>query len=164
MLEQETAGKPVSHWVLAEFCEQQDWRDSYRQVGQFMTTDLFTVRPEDIVDFAATLMDWRHVRHVPVEDDSGHLVGLVSHRELLRLVATRHVGGDDRATVREIMLADPQTVEPDTPIIEAMHLMCDQKLGCLPVVSAGKLVGLVTEHDFIVVSSRLLESYLASAT
>ena len=67
---------------------EQDWRESYRNVGQFMSTDLFTVRPDDIVDFAATLMDWRHVRHVPVEDDRGRLVGLVSHRALLRLVAT----------------------------------------------------------------------------
>ena len=48
-------------------------RDSYRQVSQFMATDLFTVRQDDIVDFAASLMDWRHIRHVPVEGDDGEL-------------------------------------------------------------------------------------------
>ena len=49
-----------------------------------MTTDVFSVRPEDVVDLAASLMDWRHIRHVPVEDGEGKLVGLVSHRTLLR--------------------------------------------------------------------------------
>jgi hypothetical protein len=56
MVEQQSTGKPISHWDLAEYCAEQDWRDSYRTVGQFMTQDLFTVRPDDIVDFAATLM------------------------------------------------------------------------------------------------------------
>ena len=163
MVQQQSTHTPISQWVLAEYCEQQDWRESYRQVRQFMSTDLFTVRPEDIVDFAATLMDWRHVRHVPVEDDSGQLVGLVSHRELLRLMATRQFGDEHKVTVAEIMQSDPQTVQPDTPTVEAIRLMREQKLGCLPVVHAGKLVGLVTEHDLIVVASRLLESYLANA-
>ena len=66
MVEQQTRGQPISKWTPAEYCVEQDWRESYRNVGQFMTTDIFTVRPDDIVDFAATLMDWRHVRHVPV--------------------------------------------------------------------------------------------------
>ncbi|MCA1779440.1 MAG: CBS domain-containing protein [Xanthomonadaceae bacterium] len=87
MVEQQQTGKPVAEWDLAEFCGTQDWRESYRTVGQFMATDLFTVRPDDIVDFAASLMEWRYVRHVPVEDDSGRLLGLISHRQLLRLIA-----------------------------------------------------------------------------
>ena len=45
-----------------------------------MSTDLFTVKPDDLIDLAASVMDWRHIRHVPVEDDEGHLVGLVTHR------------------------------------------------------------------------------------
>ncbi|HET6564728.1 MAG TPA: hypothetical protein VFG52_04890, partial [Xanthomonadales bacterium] len=66
LVHQQSSGQPIAEWQLAHFCEKQDWRESYRHVGQFMTTDLFTVRTDDIVDFAATLMDWRHVRHIPV--------------------------------------------------------------------------------------------------
>ncbi len=162
MVEQQSAGTPISQWELAEYCEEQDWRDSYRTIGQFMTQDLFTVRPDDIVDFAATLMDWRHVRHVPVEDNNGQLVGLVSHRALLRLVAQGRVGGDREVTVQEIMNKEPVTVHPDTPTRDAIRLMRERKLACLPVTRDDKLVGIVTEHDLIIVASKLLETYLAS--
>jgi CBS domain-containing protein len=160
MIEQQSTGRPVSDWGLAEFCEQQDWRESYMKVSQFMATDLFTVRPDDIVDFAATLMDWRHVRHIPVEGDDGELVGLLSHRALLRLVAMGRVGGDHKVTVREIMTRRPVTVNSDATTVDAIRLMRKAQVACLPVVDDGKLLGLVTEHDLIVVSSHLLERYL----
>ena len=160
MVEQQVEGSPVTSWKLAEHPAEQDWRESYRHVGQFMVTDLFTVREDDIVDFAASLMDWRHVRHVPVEDDEGNLVGLVSHRALLRLVAKGRVGKDSKVTVGEIMKAEPVTVDPKTSTVDAIRIMRDKRLACLPVTKNGKLVGLVTEHDLIVVSSRLLEEYL----
>jgi CBS domain-containing protein len=161
MVDQQSTGKPISQWDLAEYCSKQDWRDSYRTVGQFMTTDLFTVRPDDIVDFAATLMDWRHVRHVPVENDAGEMVGLVSHRALLRLVAQGRVGKEHQVTVAEIMNAEPITIHADTPTVEAIRLMREKKLACLPVTRDDKLVGIVTEHDLIIVASYVLEAQLA---
>jgi CBS domain-containing protein len=160
IVQQQAEGKPISEWDLATLCLDKDWRESYRTVGQFMTQDLFTVRPDDIVDFAATLMDWRHVRHVPVENDNGRLVGLVSHRALLRLVAQGRVGRDHKVTVEEIMDPKPTTVQPDTRTVDAIRLMREKKLSCLPVVHEDRLVGIVTEHDLIIVSSRLLETYL----
>ena len=162
MVEQQSSGKPICEWHLAKYCAEQDWRESYRSVGQFMSTDLFTVRPDDIVDFAATLMDWRHVRHVPVEDDRGFLVGLVSHRALLRLVATGRTGDEHRVSVKEIMNTQPITVRPETSTADAIRMMREQKLACLPVTRDRKLIGIVTEHDLIVVASRLLETYLAN--
>ena len=160
MIEQQSTGRPISEWGLAEFSEHQNWRESYLKVSQFMATDLFTVRPDDIVDFAATLMDWRHVRHIPVEGDDGELVGLLSHRALLRLVATGRAGGEHKVTVREIMTRRPVTVNSDTTTVDAIRLMRKAQVACLPVVDKGKLLGLVTEHDLIVVSSHLLERYL----
>ncbi|MEM1410859.1 MAG: CBS domain-containing protein [Pseudomonadota bacterium] len=161
LVEQQTEGTPICDWELAEFCERLDFRDSYRTVSQFMVEDLFTVRADDIVDFAASLMDWQHVRHVPVEGDDGELVGLVSHRALLRLVATGKLGPDKKVTVSEIMNSDPVTVSPETSTVDAIRLMREGNMACLPVVKDNKLVGLITEHDLIVVSSVLLERYLA---
>jgi len=160
MVNQQITGRPISEWSLADFCEQQSWRESYMKVAQFMATDLFTVRPDDIVDFAATLMDWRHVRHVPVESDDGELVGLVSHRALLRLVATGRFGSGHKVTVKEIMTRRPVTVNSDATTVEAIRLMRKAQVACLPVVDDGKLLGLITEHDLIMVSSHLLERYL----
>ncbi|MFU8876640.1 MAG: CBS domain-containing protein [Wenzhouxiangellaceae bacterium] len=160
MIEQQEDNVPVADWKLAEFCLAQDWRESYRTVGQFMATDLFTVRPDDIVDFAASLMEWRYIRHVPVEDDSGQLLGLVSHRQLLRLIARGLERDAEPVMVRDIMRPDPLSIGPDTTTVEAIRLMREKKLSCLPVTESGKLVGLITEYDLIVVASRLLESVL----
>jgi CBS domain-containing protein len=160
MVEQQENGSPIADWELAEFCGSQDWRESYRTVGQFMATDLFTVRPDDIVDFAASLMEWRYVRHVPVEDDSGRLLGLISHRQLLRLIARGLDKETEPVMVRDIMRPDPISVGPEATTVQAIRLMRENRLSCLPVVDGGKLVGLVTEHDLIVVASRLLEAVL----
>jgi CBS domain-containing protein len=126
-----------------------------------MKTDLFTVHPEDLVDLAASMMEWEHVRHVPVEDDDGQLVGLVSHRALLRLVGRGKAReGTQPVAVREIMAADPVTTTPQSSSLEAMRTMRRNKVGCLPVVSEGRLVGIVTERDFIHVAAKLLEESL----
>jgi len=126
-----------------------------------MSTDLFTVRPDDLVDLAASVMDWKHVRHVPVEDDEGRLVGLVSHRNLLRLLAHgAHERDGESVSVRSIMKTDPVTVAPDMPTLEAVEVMRRHNCGCLPVVKDGHLVGIVTAYDFLAVSAKLFEEQL----
>ena len=161
MLELQKTGKPVHEWETCELGDAADPRQGYRTVQQYMTTDLFTVRPEDLVDLAASLMDWEHVRHVPVEDDEGRLVGVVSHRSLLRLIAQGNVGSSSEpVAVRNIMKTDVVTVSPETSTLEAMSIMRESKVGCLPVIDKGRLVGIITDHDLIVVASSLLERYL----
>ncbi len=163
-LENQRAGAPVHTWELARVSGTRDWRHSYRTVGQFMTKDLFTVRPDDLVDLAANLMDWEHIRHVPVEDDDGALVGLVSHRRLLRLLARGKGGADEPVAIRDIMKHDPITVTPETTTIKAIHLMREHKVACLPVVTADKLVGILTERDLINVAAKLLFEKLEEFT
>ena len=125
-----------------------------------MATDLFTVRPDDVLELAASLMEWRHVRHVPVEDDSGQLVGLISHRDLVHLFAHGKMDGRKSVAVREVMKTDLVTVTTDTPALDALNLMRDKGIGSLPVVSDGKLVGILTAYDFLTVSSKLFEERL----
>jgi CBS domain-containing protein len=152
--------EPIHAWPIIERREQPaDWPDNYRTVGQFMSTDLFTVRPDDLVDLAASVMEWRHIRHVPVEDERGQLVGLVSHRDMLRLLARGR--GGEAVAVRQVMKADPLTVSPSTPTLEAIDLMRSRGVGCLPVVEGGLLVGIVTAKDFLEASAKLFEERLA---
>lgn len=162
MLRREVEGKPVHEWDKAEMDETVDWRESYRTVGQFMVRDLFTAQPDDLVDFAASLMEWEHIRHVPVEDDQGALVGLVSHRDLLRMVA-RGTADKGAVAVRDIMRKDPLTVTPETGTLELIRLMREHKVTCLPVVREGKLVGMVAERDLINVAAKLLEAALGES-
>ncbi|MEL6712942.1 MAG: CBS domain-containing protein [Planctomycetota bacterium] len=159
----QTAGLPGHEWALAEPGENMDWRHSFRTVSQIMSRDLFTLHPEDVVDLAASLMDWEHVHHVPVEDDDGKLVGLMTQRIFLRLIAKRsgrRAGESKPLAVGEVMVKEPVTIGPRATTLEAIELMRDQKVGCLPVVEEGRLVGIVTEHDFVDAAAKLLEERL----
>ena len=165
MLQRQKEGKPVHTWPVNEATDSADWSQSYQTVGQFMATDLFTLRPDDLVDLAASVMDWRHIRHVPVEDEEGRLVGLVTHRALLRLLSRRsQAESDNPLTVREIMKTDPVKVSSTTPTLDAMELMRSNKVGCLPVVDDGQLVGIVTSFDFLDASARLFKEQLTAST
>ncbi len=134
-------------------------------MAQLMSTDLFTAHPDDLVDLAATVMEWRHIRHVPVEDDEGRLVGLISHRDLLRLLAQGLLSrGAKEVTVKEIMIRDLTTVAPDTATLEALAIMRKRKIDCLPVVENDRLVGIVTAYDFLSLSAEIIEKQLGGST
>ena len=162
MLANQQQEKPVARWELAGLEPGiDDRRDSYRTVGQVMTTDVFTVHPEDLVDLAASLMEWEHIHHVPVEDRNGRLVGLVGHPSMLRMLARTAGKGSAPVAVRDIMEKDPVAVTPETTTLEAVRLMRLHKIGCLPVVGGdNKLVGILTEHDLLELSYGLLERWL----
>ena len=125
-----------------------------------MSTDLFTVRPGDLIDLAASVMDWRHVRHVPVEDEAGRLLGLVTHRGLLRMMNNGICTRTTPVTVREIMIANPVSISPTTSSLEAIEVMRQNRIGCLPVVEADQLVGIVTSYDFLEASAALFKQHL----
>lgn len=156
MLEQERSGDPVGRWPLPEAPVDRGAAVQVRTVGQVMSTDLFTMRPDDLVDVAAAVMDWKHVRHVPVEDDEGRLVGLLSYRALLRGIA---VGGGPPGVprpVRALMDPDPVTIDPEASCADAIALLRDRRVSCLLVVHRGRLVGIASERDFLGVAYDLL--------
>ena len=157
-------GEPLHRWSIVENAGAAEWLDGYRTIGQFMSTDLFTVKPDDLIDLAASVMDWRHVRHVPVEDEEGRLVGLVTHRGLLRILnnGNRAGSGESPITVREVMIENPVAVSPSTSSLEAIQIMRSNRVGCLPVVEDDQLVGIVTSYDFLEASARLFEQHLAA--
>ena len=164
MLVNQKKGEPVHCWSVLEHAEPDEWEDSYRTIGQFMSTDLFTVKPDDLIDLSASVMDWRHIRHVPVEDEEGRLVGLVTHRGLLRIlnIGNRANTDDGPTTVREVMIENPVTVSPSTSSLEAIQIMRNNRVGCLPVVENNQLVGIVTSYDFLEASARLFQQRLAA--
>ena len=103
-------------------------------------------------------MDWRKVRHMPVENTKGDLIGLITGRMMLRYFANgKTVNGTPVTAVRDIMIKTPLTIDPKANIVVAMKMMREQKIGCLPVVQNNELIGIITEMDFVRISSRLLE-------
>jgi CBS domain-containing protein len=163
MLARQKQGSPVHMWPEVEIAPDIDWKQGYRTVSQFMSTDLFTVHPDDLVDLAASVMDWRHIRHVPVEDRDGRLVGLITHRALLRYsMSGEWRSGIAPTTVREIMVGNPVTVSPSTLSLAAIQIMREHRVGCLPVVEDGQLVGIVTSYDFLAASAQIFEKELSA--
>ena len=156
----QTQGRPVHSWPLAQADEGGDWRAHYQRIEQYMTTEVFTVQPEDPIDLAASIMDWERVRHIPVEDEQNRLVGLVSYRAIFSFFIRQ--GGAQRKVepVRRIMKPDPITVTPETLTVEAIAIMRREKIGCLPVVQDGRLVGIVTYRDFMGIAGHVLEQQL----
>jgi osmoprotectant transport system ATP-binding protein len=112
-----------------------------------MTSEnLQTLRKDLPLRIAEEIMSWQSIRHVPVVDDDDHPVGLITHRDLLRLAAT---GGGEQAA-GEVMTPVRQTFRPDTPIKVIIETMITRKWGCALVTDAGgKLVGIITEADFL---------------
>jgi CBS domain-containing protein/gamma-glutamylcysteine synthetase len=157
----QTTGRPVHEWPLAEIGAAGSWEGHYERVEQFMTTDLFTVGPDEAVELVAHLMQWKRIRHVPVEDNEHRLLGMVSQRSLVRLIAERfHEIGQRPFAAHEVMTPEPVTVAPETSIGDAISLMRTNRVGCLPVVKDGRLVGIITEFDFLGIAARLIDSEL----
>lgn len=160
MIKNQNKGEPVHKWGLARVEDLEHWKPSKLMVEEFMTTDLFTVRKDDILEFVANLLDWRKIRYLPVEDDQKHLIGLITMRQLLRIYSKSEEKTNDTGarTVSDVMIQNPITIHPEASIMEAMAIMKDQQIGCLPVVKNSRLVGIITEGNFMNITIRLLKT------
>jgi len=166
-IERQNEGEPVHEWGLATIEDNQtEWEEHHIRVGQYMRTDFFTVNDDEIIDLVANVMDWQHIRHVPVEDNEHRLVGLVTHRTLLRLLANAlSEEEEDNIPVSNVMIPESKltTVTPDTTTLEAIQLMREEQISSLPVVDdheSKDLVGMVTERDFMNITRELLKQRL----
>lgn len=110
-----------------------------------MTRDVVTVAPATPVSRALDLIRTHNIRHLPVVDGS-RLVGIVTDRDL-RLALDPDVG--DAVRVEDVMSGSPVTVAPDTPVESAAALLADYRIGCLPVVEDGQIVGILTESNLL---------------
>jgi CBS domain-containing protein len=121
-----------------------------------------TLKPEDSLDLANDVIALGRIRHIPVVKD-GRLVGVITERDLIGAAASKIFGlkqASKSALLKTVKIKDVMkkrviTVAPDTPIKDAVHLMADKKIGCVPVVSDGVVIGLVTTTDVLRYVERL---------
>jgi CBS domain-containing protein len=129
-----------------------------------MTREVATLYEEDNLERIEEAMQRFRFHHVPVVDGR-KLVGLVSHRDLLRVSASAMAKDGEARThilnqqlfVRDVMTRDIETTTPATPLAEAARTMLDRQHGCLPVVDDGELVGIITLSDIVKVAIELLD-------
>lgn len=130
---------------------------SERRVKDVMTKDVRTLGRNDQLSVADDLMRMERIRHLPVLDEEGSLVGIVSQRDLFRGALARALGYGERAqdrmlgmlVVKEVMTNDPTSISPDASVADAARELLERKIGCLPVVEGDRLVGILTESDLI---------------
>jgi CBS domain-containing protein len=129
-----------------------------------MQREVATLQRNDKLTIADDVMRLGRIRHLPVvdEESSEPVVGIVSQRDLFRGALTRAFGYGEVArrkvmasiVVKEVMTTPVLTTTPDVPLREAARTMLEKKIGCLPVVDGGKLVGILTESDFVALFAR----------
>lgn len=151
--EQQKNDIPVHLWPLPKLIRSEKYQPLHMRIEQFMETDIITVRKDDIVDLVAEIMDWKRVRYLPVEDQSGRLVGLVTARRVLRYYAHEKVN-ETPIAVEDIMIKEPVTVHPDQTVQEALDIMKEKQVGGLPVVNNEELIGFITEIQLLRIVSK----------
>jgi CBS domain-containing membrane protein len=126
------------------------------KVRELMSTDVLTIGRNDQLTIADDIMKMKRLRHLPVVEE-GRLVGIVTQRDLFHAALSTALNFGEKAqkeflktvVVKEVMTDEVLTIDPGADVKEAARLMIEHKIGCLPVLENGKLVGLVTETDLL---------------
>jgi len=136
----ENSGLPVHLWPEAEKTKKVT---KPTLVAHAMSTLLFRVGKHDSAELAKQIMEWKNIHHVPVEDETGKICGLLTWSHLRKIKEMSSI-----TMVADVMVNEIYVTEPSTPLEEVKRLMKDKAIGCLPVLDKGHLVGIITENDF----------------
>lgn len=124
----------------------QKLKSTASQVGHIMSTRVFTIREDDLASMATSIMQWKNIHHVPVENSSGKLCGLLTWTHTQKF---GNATNSEEMAVKDIMTVDVISIPARTEISEAITLMKKHKIGCLPITQNKELVGIVTIKDVI---------------
>lgn len=132
------------------------------RVGEVMSREVQTLGRNDQLALADGVMRAARIRHLPVLDEDGALCGIVSQRDMFRGALAQALGYGTTAQekvltmlrVKEVMTTEVVSVGPEVPLADAARTMLARKIGCLPVVEDGRLVGILTESDFVALAAR----------
>ncbi len=134
-------------------------------VKDLMSSELHVLRPNDNIFQARTMMLEKRVRHIPVLTEGGEFVGLITKRDVLDVSVSVLADIDTKEReeidscipVKEVMIRNVIIATEETSLLEAARYMLEQKHGCLPVFEDDKLVGIITEADFVDLAIHLME-------
>jgi CBS domain-containing membrane protein len=117
------------------------------KVSDIMQSNPITVKAQETLDTAASLLSDNKIRHLPVIDSRGDVQGILSDRDLLSLML--RMGPWNSKRVSQVMTKIPETVTPETSLIDAGTILLENKISCLPVVEGHHLIGIITDSDFV---------------
>lgn len=132
-------------------------------IDEFMTPEPYTLRETSSLNDARKIMTEKHIRHIPIVDDDNHVLGLVTQRDVLAatepelMLRTRGASCNLDISLSEIMIRDVSVINRSDSLRRAALYIQAHKYGCLPVISDDRLVGIITDSDFIDIAINLLE-------
>ena len=135
---------PVSDWKQ---CDITDHHDLGRHVRDLMSTHLFTVRENDLARLALQVMEWRNIHHLPVVNQKNEMIGLLTWTHIQK--SKDLCKAEPLTTVADIMVKNVHSTYPDADLKEVTEVVRNYDIGCLPVTSKGKLVGILTLNDLL---------------
>ena len=136
-------GKPVHLWKLASSRVGLNIDLTNMKLEKFMTTEIFVVNENDLVDLVIKIMEWKNIHHIPVVNSSNKVVGIITRTNLNEIDRNK----TKLAVAKDIMVKNIITASSDITISEAKKIMTKNKIGCLPILEYGDLIGLLTKHD-----------------
>jgi CBS domain-containing protein len=157
MWEYQQTGLPVADWQVAKLVPLPQPSIFNERVDLLMTTDLISVLADDLLAVVQQIMNWRGIRHIPVEDEKGNILGIITNNDMARfceehrcqdVMEVRRNDGE-HFTAADLMVREPVCVAPETTAHEARQLMLERQIGCVPVVRDKKLMGLLTREDIL---------------
>ena len=142
IMEKQRSGAPVHEWEDLDCQRYYEVGNGKETVGRAMKTDLFTISQEEPLELVASIMKWKNIRHLPVEDEDGKLAGLITSTNL------KEAEDPENHIAADIMVQQLITANEDMPLAEGAELIKRNGIGSLLVVKDGKLVGILTDTDF----------------
>lgn len=135
---------PVHKWDLAEV-DINKMSNIFDNIYRIMTTELFVVNENDLVELVAKIMEWKNINHLPVVNEVNKITGIItkSNLDVLDIQKTK----DDLVIAKDIMVKKVISVDPDTLIEDAKEIMIKNEIGCLPVIDGDELIGILTKSD-----------------
>ena len=147
LYKKQSSGKACHEWRDLNTYKS-DMQKDFREVGQIMETELYTVHEDELLDLVINVMNWQNIRHIPVENDQHELVGMIDTRALLSYFTQKDLSAD--ASVKEIMKKDFPSISKRVTTAEAVDIMAEKRVDALAVVDQkNRLIGIITESDII---------------
>ncbi len=137
---------PVHAWDLAEV-NTSKISTEHDKLYKIMTTELFVVNEDDLVELVQKIMEWKNIRHMPVVDKHNKLTGIITRTNLAAIDIEK--AKNDLIVAKDIMVKNVITANSEMYIKEAKEIMSAKAIGCLPVVDTNELIGILTESDLM---------------
>ncbi|MGB5462610.1 MAG: CBS domain-containing protein [Aureibaculum sp.] len=144
MFKNQQTNKPVHQWDLAD-ANTTSLSKKFDKLYKVMTTELFVVNEDDLVELVAKIMEWKNIHHLPVVNKFNKIIGIITKSNLQGIDFFKK--RDKLIVAKDVMVRKVIAVDPETLVEDAREIMNINNIGCLPIIDGGELIGIFTKSD-----------------